>query len=159
MKPGLYVAKAEWWELATSENGKEYIVISFCIAEGEHVERRITWRGFFTEKTQTRTLEALRYCGWDGHDFTKLEGLDKNLVQLDVTEEEYNGKMYAKVNWVNRLGGMAVKNVMTEKQRAAFAARMKGPALAVSKDLAIGIAVGTQRDDEPPPHSDDDIPF
>jgi hypothetical protein len=161
MKAGLYVAKAESWELATSENGKEYIAISFEIMEGEAIGRRVPWRGFFTEKTQTRTLEALRYCGWDGHDFLKLDGMNKNLVQLDISEEEYKGKMYPKVQWVNRLGGMAVKNAMTDAQRAAFAARMKGPALAVPKDLAVGTPANTTfpSDDQPPPHDDDDMLF
>jgi len=136
MKPGTYVARAKEWDLGTTDNDKEYIGVLLQIEEGDSVGQTITWYGYFTEKTEQRTIESLRYCGWEGHNFVDLKGLDKNLVKIVVDEEEYEGRVHTKVQWINRIGSMAIKNVMDDKARAAFAARMKGAAMAISKDLA-----------------------
>ena len=141
IKPGTYIARAEELDFGITDNNKDYVAVQFKIEEGESIGQRITWFGYFSEKTHERTIQALRYCGWEGHDFTRITNDDirKNLVQLVIDEEEYEGKLRTKVQWVNRLGGMAVKNRMSDEQRAAFAKRMKGAALSVSKDLAQGI--------------------
>jgi hypothetical protein len=162
MKPGYYLARAVEWKLGVSDNGKDYIAVKFSIEEGEEVGRQLTWRGFFTEKTRQRTIEALRYCGWEGTDFASLDGLDRNLVQLDIDEDEYEGKKHWKVNWVNRLGGLAVKNEMTDQKRREFAARMKGEAMKVPTDLAKAPPAPANDGgdyDGPPPHENSDLPF
>jgi hypothetical protein len=165
MKPGTYVARATEWDLGTTDNGKDYIGVLFRIEEGEAVGQTITWYGYFTEKTEQRTIESLRYCGWEGHNFADLNGLDKNLVKIVVDEEEYEGRIRTKVQWINRLGSMAIKNVMDDKARAAFAARMKGAAMAISKDLAKGVdsgrpeRAGSQADQTAPEHCADNMEF
>jgi hypothetical protein len=165
MKSGTYVARATDWDLGTTDNGKDYIGVFFKIEEGEFLGETITWYGYFTEKTEQRTIESLRYCGWEGHDFTKLEGLSRNPVKIVIDEEEYEGKKRLKVQWVNRLGSMAIKNTMDDKKRAAFSARMKGAAMAISKDLAKSVEVsrpecaGTQVDETATKHFADNMEF
>jgi hypothetical protein len=65
-------------------------------------------------------------------------GLDANEVSLVVELEEYNGQTQAKVKWVNRSGaaGVAMNARMGDDQRRAFAARMKGAAVASRQQQA-----------------------
>jgi hypothetical protein len=167
---GKYVGRAHGYKFGTSEKGTEFIAVEFSIEEGEHAGARLSWRGFFTDATQQRTIESLRYCGWAGDNITDLEGLGKNLVQLVIEPEEYNGKTYPRIQWVNRLGNLAVKNEMDAGARASFAARMKGHVLGVDKSLANGTAAPARSSGNgaapPPSHQsddpgfgDDDIPF
>lgn len=136
INPGTYVAKAESYDFGVSDKNTEFVTVTFRIEEGENIGERINWNGYFTEKTTQRTLESLRYCGWSGDNVADLSGIEKNLVQIVVKNEEYQGKTYTKIEWVNRLGGMSIKNRMDETARKAFAAKMKGAAMSVSKDLA-----------------------
>jgi hypothetical protein len=163
MKNQTCLGRAIEWDLGYSESGKEQVAVAFQLEEGVDAGQRITWRGYFTEKTTERTLQSLRYCGWDGINLADLTGLDKNLVQLVIENEEYNGKTYSKVAWVNQLGGLALKNRMDDKARAAFAAKMKGAALAVPKDLAKGMRPEVRKssgNDEPECNMpEDDLPF
>lgn len=160
---GNYVGRAHGYKFGESDKGSEFIAVEFSIEEGEHKGARLSWRGFFTDKTAQRTIEALRYCGWAGDDLTNLDGLGTNLVQLVIEPEEYEGKTYARIKWVNRLG-VVIKNEMDAPKRAAFAARMKGLALSVDKSMAKGAPAPampppSSAGDDDPGFGDDDIPF
>jgi hypothetical protein len=156
---GTFVAKAESYDFGVSEKNTEFVAVVFRIEEGENFGERVTWNGYFTEKTIKRTLESLRYCGWSGDMVTDLTGIDKNKVQLVIKEEEFEGKLRTKVEWVNRLGGMAVKNRMDDATRKAFAARLKGAAMSVSKDLAKEVTVAPKEQAAPAREPGDDFPF
>lgn len=133
-----HIGRARSHDYGTTEKGNDFIAIEFSIEEGPKQGDRLTWRGFFTEKTQERTVQSMRYCGWAGSDFNNLDGLTDNLVELVVEPEEYEGKTYDRIQWVNRLG-VSLKNAMGEGERAAFAQRMKGLALSVDAGLAEGV--------------------
>lgn len=135
---GRYLAKATEWDLGIADKGTEYIAVVFRIAEGQYAGQFRTWRGFFTEKTEKRTVESLRYCGWTGNDFTNLTDLDKNFVTVTIEHEsnEETGKLYDKIAWVNKPGNLAVKTAMDEKHKAVFAKRMRGVCVSVPKTLA-----------------------
>jgi len=111
-------ARAEHWQIGTSGTGKHRVEVLFGTSEGE-----LTWYGYFTEATMDRTIESLRHCGWEGDDLEHMEGLDANEVVLVVAEEEYEGKWYTKVQWVNRQG--ITSEALGEKELRAFAAEMK----------------------------------
>lgn len=170
---GNYVAKAVNWDFGVSDKGTEYIAVEFMITEGEHAGQRRTWRGFFTDKTAERTIQSLRYCGWAGDNLMQIDDLGKNLVQVVINHESYDGKTFDRISFVNRLGGLAIKNKMSDDERQAFAARMRGLALKVPKSLAEGTPAGEAPqapaessggepdnfNEEPDPFGEDQIPF
>lgn len=168
--------KARSWVMGVSSSGKEQIAVSFAIREGEG-ERFLAWYGYFTEATADRTIESLRFMGFEGDDLSQLEGLDKNEVELVVEDETYTPEggepvTKEKIQWVNRGAGALVKTALVGEQLGSFAAQMKARFRAVdaaagkritnkpgaAKPAAAPGATGP-RGDEPPPMGDADIPF
>lgn len=122
--------RAREWALGHADNGTEQIGILFDYIDENGEPSRITYYGYFTESTADRTIESMRFCGWEGDDFGQLEGLDRNEVELVIEDETYQGKTRRKVQWVNRLASVAIKKPMDSQQIAAFAAKMRGRAVA-----------------------------
>lgn len=163
-------SKATEWQLGESDNGKPFLAVSFKIKDLDGEEKFVAWRGFFTEATTDRTVESMRYMGFEGDDLSQLEGLDKNEVDLVIEDEEYEGKTYARVKFVNKPRGPSVKTVLEGQKLGAFAAAMKEKFRA--HDAAAGKRVtskpaaasspkppsGDPRP-EPPPIGEDDLPF
>jgi len=142
LEPGIYRARAVTGELGYTNKGDEQIAVSFEILD--QAGFRITWYGSFsTEITGQakkspveRTFETLRVCGWSGDDVSDLTGLEQNEVEVVIEINEWEGKESNRVKWVNALGGgLALKNVMPPDAKKAFAARMKGQAIASRKKL------------------------
>ena len=162
---GRYQAVPTKAELGETSTGKEQVGVEFEITTaGEHTGHRVVWFGFFTEKTTERTIESLRVCGWTGTDITDLTsvGQASPVVELVIDHEEYNGKVTAKVQWVNRAGGLQMKTQLAPAKKAVFAQRMRGAIAAVDHGLKQGGFSPPQprsSHGEPPPHGDDDIPF
>src|SRR6478609_8650524 len=125
---GSYQAVAKEFVFGRASTGSEQIVVSFEIANGDQVGQRIAWRGYFTEKTEERTLESLEYAGWDGVSLGKLSGLGSKPCVIVVEHEEgQDGKTYAKVQWVNSLGGgMSVKEKLETNEIRNLEERLKG---------------------------------
>ena len=163
--------------------------MSFIITSspnGEYDGAELVWYGYFTEKTEERTVEALITCGCTN--LATLEGVTSNVVQLTVELEPHylTGEPTSRVKWVNRLGGVAMKSRMSDGQAKGLAARMQTKFQALSKKIANGssspnarpVSKATPHDpphgpahaptpppiddfvlgDEPPP-GDDNIPF
>lgn len=149
---GTHAARAIAAKLGETSKGDTQVAVEFEITDLPDGPRRITWYGFFTEKTEDRTIEALRICGWTGTDFTDMQvGADVSLV---IEDDTWEGKTRAKVKWVNRPGGIAMAKPMDAAKAAAFSARMKG------KLLAFDQAAGTkQAAPSKPPDAPADIPF
>lgn len=132
LEKAYYRAKAKSWDLGTAETGTDQVAVEFEVVEGEQKGARITWYGFFTEKTEERTFEALRICGWTGTDLSDLTGLDANVVELACEPEDSQPnpetgeiKTRLRVRWVNRSGGIVMKNRMDEDKKKVLAAKMK----------------------------------
>lgn len=134
----VYRAKAKSWGLGETKSGAEQVAVEFSILTEGAAETSLTWHGYFSEKTFDRTIQSLRYCGWSGDDMTNLEGLDANEVDIVVEDEEYEGKTFAKVQWVNKPGGLQLKAPMAEEKAKAFAASMR------DKIRALDAATGTK---------------
>jgi hypothetical protein len=154
----IYKGRAVSWGLGTTEKGNPQIAVTFVITTAGADLEEITWYGYFTDKTEERTIQSLRYCGWQGDDFTNLDGMNENEVELVIEDEDYQGKTYTKVKWVNRPGGSAaLKAPLAGNALQEFAARMR------SKVRAIDAANGAKKvrsgavSPEPPPHSDADF--
>lgn len=127
---GTFKAKALGWGLGLSNSGTEQVAITFGIVGGPHEGQTLTWYGSFSDQAIERTFESLRHCGWSGDNLAALTGLDANEVEIVVDEEVYEGKARTKVKWVNRPRGPALKHQLSGPALDAFAARMRGAALA-----------------------------
>jgi hypothetical protein len=124
IKAGRCTAICRERQWAHTKKQEPQILLSFEILdEGEDFGRRITWYGFFTEKTRDSTLKALRACGWVGDDLENLGALDAQ-VSLVIEHEDDDGKQRAKVRWVNSLG-FKVTSPMSPSDLKAFAASMR----------------------------------
>lgn len=165
---GKFKAKAKTWGLGEASTGNKEVAVLFDILDEAAEFSALTWRGHFSDAAWERTVESLRICGWEGDDLTKLEGLDKNEVELVVEEEEYEGKTQTKVRWVNRIGSLNIKAPLEGDKLKSFAAAMQSKirAFDASKGRKRTNATGAQpstspshRSPEPPPLTDDNIPF
>lgn len=144
---GRFKARAIEGGLGETNDGNPQVGVRFTILDEEFHGEEITWFGSFSKKlgqgTKTpleRTIESLRACGWKGDDLSALEGISDNEVSLVIEHDDYNGKISAKVKWVNRAGGLALKAPMSADKAKAFAAKMRGEVIAASR--AIGGAPG-----------------
>lgn len=160
-------------QLGTTEGGNPQIAASFEILDETFEGKTVPWYGYFTEKTQKRTLESLRLAGWSNDDIDNMEGFGDTEVDIVVEHNEWEGKVTARVAWVNRAGsgGLALKSPMSPDQRKAFASKIKGMAVlsrqaaekekskaAPGKPVPKRAAAGGG-DNSFPPAGDDDIPF
>lgn len=102
-----YTAQAVDGYLSHTKDGKEQIMVKFAIVGGQHDGQTVNWTGFFTDKTFDRTIQSLRYCGWRGDDISDLTGIDGQEVEIVVEHNTYDGKTFARVAWVNQIGGKA----------------------------------------------------
>lgn len=165
-----YRAKASRGQLGeTSKHNPEVAVLFEIITEAP--ESALTWHGYFTEATTERTIESLRIAGWKGDDLMDFEAgytfpADAPEVDLVVEDEEYEGKTYARVQWVNRVASLSVKTPLTGDKARAFAASMRDKFRAF--DAAKGVRTPARpaapvkpngQPPEPPPLTDADIPF
>lgn len=168
-----YRAKPAEWGLGETQGGKEQVVVRFDIITPGVPEHSMTWFGFFTDATFDRTVESLRHCGWKGDDLSNIEGLDQE-VELVIEDEKYEEKTRAKVQWVNRIGGLALKAPLDPDKAKGFAASMRDRiraldavngtratprSTAAPRSTSTAKPYSPGRPPEPPPHTDDDMPF
>lgn len=135
---GRYQAVPTKADLGETSTGKEQVGVEFeIVTAGEYIGHRVVWYGYFTDRTTERTLESLRICGWFGDDITNLTGIGEgsHVVELVIEHETYNGRVTAKVQWVNRAGGLAMKTQLSPDKKAAFAARLRGSIAAVDQTM------------------------
>jgi hypothetical protein len=135
---GTFRAKAVTGGLGYTSTEKPQVAVEFQILDEEFANEAITWFGYFTDDTKERTFESLRVMGWKTDDLSNLDGITENEVRIVVKEEEYQGKTSLKVAWVNKPGGLALKTPMSPQQAKAFAASMRGEALASRGGTATG---------------------
>ncbi len=128
---GTYAARAVEAALGKTRKGGEQVAVLFEIVDGDAAGRRITWYGYFTDKTVDRTLESLEHCGWAGASIQDLSGVTAREVAIVVDhEEDLEGVLRAKVRWVNSQGGLAMKEKLDLGGMNALDQRLKGKMLA-----------------------------
>ena len=91
---------------------------------------------WLSEGAIKRSVESLRHTGWQGDDLSELSTVGSKLCQIVVETEEYNGRGYPRVKWVNANesagGGGAGQARMSDVAKKQFAAKMRGLVIAVS---------------------------
>ncbi len=152
-----------WARFARASTGTAQVVMVFEVVEGDWAGRRLTWFGFFTDNSWARTVESLRYCGFQGDDLETVNRQDLgHQVSICVEHQTTDaGKTYARVAWVNESGGVKLADPMTGDQVRMFAAQFR------SRIAGLGGSArpATSRSggyDSGPPHpaeGDPEIPF
>lgn len=167
----------------SSQKNTKYIAVNFEIVDDDHYagETPQAWKGYFTEKTEARTVESLQHMGYQGDNMEDFASLDREgcsrllpgVVEIVCEPESFvgddgNERTVLKVQWVNRVGGGRFKasNPLEGGELKAFAAQMKsvfrnaraaGPRVITPKSAGSGSSKPAQT--SAPAVSDDDIPF
>jgi hypothetical protein len=114
---GTYIAKPIGGKFGQSEKGTAGVAIHFEITGDKNKGERITWVGWLSDAARDRTIETLARLGYDeskpesyssGIDFGAeyfTTGKDFELVVEMEPGQKDPEKTYAKVRWVNDLGG------------------------------------------------------
>lgn len=146
MNPGTYKAKAIRAELGESQNGTPFAAVTFRLEDHDDT---IVWYGYITDKTTERTLRSLRIAGWIGNDLRTIEGDGsalREVVDLVIQDDEYNGKVRSKVQWVNKPKSSAGFD------KEALAKRLAAVAKVTTKEKPVVLGGGREPDES-------DLPF
>jgi hypothetical protein len=87
----------------------------------------LPWFGSFSTAALEYTIKGLRRCGFQGDDISTInqQSLDQ-AVSVKVEHEEYNGRYYARVAFVNKPGGTVKLNTpLSGTELRVFAAQLK----------------------------------
>lgn len=174
-----YRAKAQSWDWGKTGTGKPQLVVNFTILQENVPERSLPYYGVISDNTKDRVIESMMFMGWDGEtdpaDVANLH-LDANEVELLIEDEEVevtdnvtgevSTKAYARVQFINQLGKLNIKNRMDDDELKGFASEMKmaARALVASKGgrrpgAPTRAAPAQPAQPEPPPLSEEDMPF
>lgn len=164
-------------QFATATTGNVQACLTFQIVdEGSPDKGRvIAYFGTFTDGSIDFTVDALRNCGWTGDNLAEVPQLaaeDKlaEVVSLKIDHEEYQGKVNAKVKFVNKPGtggkaGLRLNDELTGGDLDRFASMMRTKVRAAGRDAehakgrggasAAPSANRSRRPASPPPPRDD----
>ena len=122
IEPGRYRARAIEGALGKASTGTEQIEVMFKLLD---VAQSITWRGYFTDAAEERTMKSLALCGW--HWVNLGFPTDAPEVSLVVEHEEgQDGRMYAKVRWINEPYTLKPKQPLSEDEITSLRNRLFG---------------------------------
>lgn len=124
VQAGTWSARALHGNISYTKTGKEQVTVQFALLDGPDKDRQVTWTGFFTEACFERTIKSLRYTGWKGDDLSDLSTIGDADCQVTVEHQSYEGKTYARVAWVNSVGGVTGTPMATSAM-ADFARKMQ----------------------------------
>lgn len=96
----------------------------------------ITYYGALSDAAFEYTMKAIRAAGFQGDDLADLSsliGAETPECILVIGPEEYNGKTTRKVKFINRIGGLALKDAVQGDDLKAFARKMKGKIVAYDR--------------------------
>ncbi len=120
-----------WAKFGRAKKGTQQVVMMFEIIDhDEHSGTRAPWFGFFTKNAWERTIESLRYCGFQGDDLDALNSqqLDQVVsVKLEHETSKSSGRTFLRVAFVNAAsaGNVALADPMSANEVRDFAAMMK----------------------------------
>jgi hypothetical protein len=131
--------------IKSPDKGTPGVEVTVELKAGPNTGERIQWVGWLTDRTLSRTTEALSYMGWDGSD---PETVTRQEFVAVVEHEEYTAasgetRTRARVAWINDATGGGRLTPMTntevagaqERLRAAFAAlKVKSAVVAKADD-------------------------
>ena len=116
-------ASQQWTD---SKAGNQTMVLSFRLSTPGYEGLMVQWFATFTTGTAKRIAESLRACGVTSDDVRDLTGVEDFDVQLDISNEDYEGNRRCRVNWVNDPDRAASFKASDPAKVAANADRMRG---------------------------------
>lgn len=118
--PGRGIASSE--QYGTSQKGTDQIAVDLNLSDfGE----RVTTFLYFSDAAAQYSIERLRAMGWEGDDLSNLAGIDRNIVNVEIKFEMYDGKEQMKVQILTGGGRVVLQNTMNDQAKRAFGARFK----------------------------------
>ena len=160
LQPGKYFARAipESVQFGKATTGTEQIAITFRILDGvtngvETGDEIALLGALGNERSLEITAKALRACGYEepedfGHDPVCIA---RNVVELDVQADMFQGKVGLRVKWINTPRRFAFKQALDAGSKASALSRLKG--------FAIRDAQANGAQPSAPARVVDDIPF
>jgi len=136
--PGTYRARPIQGspKVGFTKNGTEQVGVQLALldADGVETDSTISWYGYFTDATSQRTMESLRYMGWQGDNLADLSTVGTKDCEIVIDWEEYQGNRSLRVKWVNATGRrtVAMNAEMDAGAAASFAQRMRGVVIAAN---------------------------
>lgn len=132
-KPGQYVAKIISYGIAEPKDAtkKPEVRLTFEFDENG-TNRQVNYKGFLTDAAAEYTIKNLITCGMKSDKLSSLTqpgAFENKEISITVEHEEYNGKTYARVKWINDLGGSKFKALtpeIAERSLDHFSAYVKG---------------------------------
>lgn len=111
IQPGVYQANIINYGIDVNKNGNAQAAILFEYNDHDGQRHEVTWFGSFKEgKALEITLKTLLACGFSKDDPAELAaGYDSHAldvstpVKITIEEQEYEGKKFMRVQWVNPL--------------------------------------------------------
>lgn len=143
IQPGTYIAKVVSHAISETKGGDPQAAITFSFTEAGKIQHSLTYFGSFKEKARPFTIKALLACGLKGNNPAGPLEIGKEVSIVVENEEGQDGKIRAKIRWVNQLGG--VKNVINPDAALAKLAALEGAVFAARSESQI--------------HDSDSIPF
>jgi len=161
MEPGKYIAKIDSYKIDTKgQKNTPCLTVKFTVTE---TGQSVYWDAWLTEKTidrviktlgDTKLLETKNFA-----DLAKGSGLSKDQeVEIVVVNEEYNGKTYSKVDFVNVIGGGAMKSGLAEAEAISVLSGLNIDATIMAYEQKTGNKI-EQSSPKTESFAADDIPF
>ena len=124
---GVYKGRAmpETAKLGTTENGHDQIGFMMQISRGGGHRDIVPMYLVFSDGPKGSakySMERLRALGWEGADLRDLRTIGKNLVDVRVDYEDYQGEEKLRVEIVT---GLRMDRPMTDKVAEGFASRFR----------------------------------
>lgn len=160
VKAGKYRARPQSWCFLPSSTDPSVILVfaELSFMDDMNQPRTLTWRGSLKEgKAREITLKALFAMGFQSKSFAALaepNALDREKeVQIEVEHRaSQQGKTFANIKWINKLGGEKFKKLAGTELSASLAAlNIDGDLMAAAQEAGVEL-----KDAEP---NFGDLPF
>lgn len=144
VKPGIYIAKIVDYGFSLTKAGAPQAKVTLEFME-DGQKRQLTWFGGFGEKQIKHTLKALITCGLCTDVEAMADGLASNALDLNkelsivVEHNNYNGKISAKVCWINEpiVNKFATVIAKPEVRAKLAALNLKGELAAMRQQMGV----------------------
>jgi len=175
LQPGSYTGKIESYAVEETKQGANQgmpkVHINFVVATPSGGQERVRWTGYFTKKAKKNTLETLAHCGLSSENLRNLPDPAKKVLAIGremainvihEPDQKDASKMYAKVRWVNPVGGRGFGEAMSTGSFQFFinSSGLQGEFHEIAKSIGVpSTPIMDFKPAEPEANSLDNIPF
>jgi hypothetical protein len=142
-------------DMGKAGTGIRQLAILFEISRGSFEARRFTWYGFLNNRDNAkRSAQVLHTCGYDNRSLRSMIGHEVDIV---IRHEDFRGKTFARVAFVNPVSTLALKDTLFDEEKAEVLGRLN----LLLKDLPLPAysVDGEVPELDPTAAGDDELPF